>query len=150
MLDVQLVRSFVYVSFFLSMRACISCAGSLPPLLPSGPTFFSTLFNCLGTVCGDSYVLDDEDASVAFPVLVRRCDTASLHSRRHKNVSTNVRLLLLFSASQSDTFTGAFIPGKTLAGLPPRFLLWDTRVHFNGMGCYIFPSGSLAVELGSA
>lgn len=41
--------------------------------LPPGPTFFSTFFDCLGTVCGDSYVLDDEDASVAFPVLMRVC-----------------------------------------------------------------------------
>jgi hypothetical protein len=36
-------------------------------------TSLSTYFDCLGTVCGDSYVLDDEDASVVFPVLVRVC-----------------------------------------------------------------------------
>lgn len=55
--------------------SCFKFVDKKPTLssLPPGPTFFSTFFDCLGTVCGDSYVLDDEDASVAFPVLMRVC-----------------------------------------------------------------------------
>lgn len=67
--------------------------------LPRDATFLSTYFDCLGTVCGDSYVLDDEDASVVFPVLARVCILDDIKSTRLMYVFFP-RLTLIHSFSQ--------------------------------------------------
>lgn len=73
-LDTNEQNSFIDVSNFTILDNCFN--------LPRDPSFFSTFFDCLGTVCGDSYVLDDEDASVVFPVLVRNCVLDDVKSSR--------------------------------------------------------------------
>lgn len=79
---------------------------------PRDATSLSTYFDCLGTVCGDSYVLDDEDASVVFPVLARVCILDDIKSTRLMyEISTPIDF-------HSHFFTGVCTPGKILAGLP--------------------------------